>query len=211
MFYDRTEAGQKLASELNKYRKNKKVIVLAIPRGGVPVAFEVAKKLEAPLGLIIVRKLPMPDNPEAGIGAVSETGEIFWHPQAKIYSQEIIKKILAEQKKEIERRIKVLRKGEGLPKLKDKIVILIDDGLAMGSTMRAAIKTVKKEQTEKVVVAVPVAGKEILEVIKKLADEVVCLEVPPFFQAVAQVYENWHDLNDQEVIEIILSKENFLS
>jgi len=211
MFYDRTEAGQKLASELNKYRKNKKVIVLAIPRGGVPVAFEVAKKLEAPLGLIIVRKLPMPDNPEAGIGAVSETGEIFWHPQAKIYSQEIIKKILAEQKKEIERRIKVLRKGEGLPKLKDKIVILIDDGLAMGSTMRAAIKTVKKEQTEKVVVAVPVAGKEILEVIKKLADEVVCLEVPLFFQAVAQVYENWHDLNDQEVIEIILSKENFLS
>ena len=203
MFYDRTEAGQKLASELNKYRKNKKVIVLAIPRGGVPVAFEVAKKLEAPLGLIIVRKLPMPDNPEAGIGAISETGEIFWHPQAKLYPQEITAKILDEQKEEIKRRIKVLRKGEGLPKLKDKIVILIDDGLAMGSTMRAAIKTVKKEQAEKVVVAIPVAGREILKIIKSMADEVVCLEVPSFFQAVAQVYENWHDLNDREVIEIM--------
>jgi len=217
MFYDRTEAGKKLALKLNKYQKNKKVIVLAIPRGGVPVAFEVAKKLKVPLDLIIVRKLPMPDNPEAGIGAVSETGEIFWHPQAKLYPKEAIKKILSEQKEEIKRRIKVLRKGKGLAALKDKIVILIDDGLAMGSTMRAAIKTVKKEQAEKVVVAIPVAGREILKIIKSMADEVVCLEVPSFFQAVAQVYENWHDLSDQEVTEImgkrqcLLSKENFLS
>ena len=203
MFRNRTEAGKKLAEKLIKYKANKEAIILALPRGGVPVAFEGAKKLKIPIDLIIVRKLPIPDNPEAGIGALSETGEIVWQPQKESYPKDVIEEILIEQKKEIERRTKILRKGRDLPKLKNKIVILIDDGLAMGSTMMAALKTAKKEGAKKVVVAVPVAGKDVLERIKKEADEVVCLEVPLFFQAVAQVYENWYDLDDQEVLEIM--------
>ena len=203
MFRNRTEAGKKLAEKLIKYKANKEAIILALPRGGVPVAFEVAKKLKIPMDLIIVRKLPIPDNPEAGIGALSETGEIIWQPQKESYPKDVIEEILIEQKKEIERRTKILRKGRDLPKLKNKIVILIDDGLAMGSTMMAALKTAKKEGAKKVVVAVPVAGKDVLERIKKEADEVVCLEVPLFFQAVAQVYENWYDLDDQEVLKIM--------
>jgi len=203
MFRNRTEAGKKLAEKLIKYKANKETIILALPRGGVPVAFEVAKKLKIPIDLIIVRKLPIPDNPEAGIGALSETGEIVWQPQKESYPKDVIEEILIEQKKEIERRTKILRKGRDLPKLKNKIVILIDDGLAMGSTMMAALKTAKKEGAKKVVVAVPVAGKDVLERIKKEADEVVCLEVPLFFQAVAQVYENWYDLDDQEVLKIM--------
>jgi len=203
MFRNRTEAGKKLAEKLIKYKANKEAIILALPRGGVPVAFEGAKKLKIPIDLIIVRKLPIPDNPEAGIGALSETGEIVWQPQKESYPKDVIEEILIEQKKEIERRTKILRKGRDLPKLKNKIVILIDDGLAMGSTMMAALKTAKKEGAKKVVVAVPVAGKDVLERIKKEADEVVCLEVPLFFQAVAQVYENWYDLDDQEVLKIM--------
>ncbi len=203
MFYDRTEAGFKLAEKLAKYRGQKDAIVLAIPRGGVPVAFEAAKKLKIPLDLIIIRKLPMPDSPEAGIGAVSETGETVWQSQAEFYSKKTIEKILKEQGQEIKRRIKILRRGRKLPKLKDKTAILIDDGLAMGSTMEAAIKTAKKAKAAKVVVAVPVAGKETLAKIKDLADEVICLEAPIFFQAVAQVYENWYDLDDNEVLEIL--------
>ena len=203
MFRNRTEAGKKLAEKLIKYKANKEAIILALPRGGVPVAFEGAKKLKIPIDLIIVRKLPIPDNPEAGIGALSETGEIIWQPQKESYPKDVIEEILIEQKKEIERRTKILRKGRDLPKLKNKIVILIDDGLAMGSTMMAALKTAKKEGAKKVVVAVPVAGKDVLERIKKEADEVVCLEVPLFFQAVAQVYENWYDLDDQEVLKIM--------
>jgi len=203
MFRDRTEAGKKLAEKLIKYKANKEAIILALPRGGVPVAFEVAKKLKIPLDLIIVRKLPMPDNPEAGIGALSETGEIIWQPQKELYPENVVEEILIEQKKEIERRIKILRGGRKLQSLKNKIIILIDDGLAMGSTMKAALKTAKKEGAKKVVVAVPVAGKDVLERIKKEADEVICLEVPLFFQAVAQVYENWYDLDDQEVLEIM--------
>jgi len=203
MFRDRTEAGKKLAEKLIKYKANKEAIILALPRGGVPVAFEVAKKLKIPLDLIIVRKLPMPDNPEAGIGALSETGEIIWQPQKELYPENVVEEILIEQKKEIERRIKILRGGRKLQSLKNKIIILIDDGLAMGSTMKAALKTAKKEGAKKVVVAVPVAGKDVLERIKKEADEVICLEVPLFFQAVAQVYENWYDLDDQEGLKIM--------
>jgi len=203
MFRDRTEAGKKLAERLIKYKANKEVIILALPRGGAPVAFEVAKKLKLPLDLMMVRKLPMPDNPEAGIGALSETGEIVWQPQKEFYREEVVKKILAEQKQEVKRRIKILREGRKLPSLKNKIVILIDDGLAMGSTMEAAIKTAKAEGAKKVVLAVPVAGREVLARMKEMADEVICLEVPLFFQAVAQVYENWSDLEDKEVIAIM--------
>lgn len=203
MFHDRREAGERLAEKLKNYQHRKDVIILAIPRGGVPVAYEVAKSLDLPLDLIIIRKLPLPENPESGIGAVSETGKVVWHPVAQNYPPETREKILQEQKEEVKRRISKLRAGRVLPSIKNKTVILIDDGLAMGSTMSAAIATVRMKKAKKVIVAVPVAGAGVLKGIKKLADEVICLEVPVDFYAVAQAYENWYDLTDEEVIKIM--------
>jgi len=206
MFYNRQDAGERLAKKLRKYKDNKRTILLAIPRGGVAVAKEVAKQLNLPLDLIIVRKLPMPDNPESGIGAISEDGTLVWQPVKNFYPDYLVQKILEEQKKEIAKRIKILRKGKALLNLEDKIVILIDDGIAMGSTMEAAIKTVKNKGAKKVIVAVPVGGREILAKIKKLVDDLICLEIPQDFYAVAQVYKNWYDLSDEEVIKILREK-----
>jgi putative phosphoribosyl transferase len=203
MFIDRKDAGEKLASTLDKY-KNKNVLVLAIPRGGVEVGYYVAKYLNADFSLIITRKLPFPDNPEAGFGAVAEDGNIFIFDHfKKILPKEKIDEIIEEQKQEIKRRIDILRKGKPLPEISNRIVILIDDGIAMGSTMRCAIKLCKEKNASKTVVAVPVTGIETEKQIAKMVDEIIVLEKPLFFRAVAQVYENWYDISDEEVIEIL--------
>ncbi len=203
MFEDRKDAGKKLGRALERY-KNKKALVLAIPKGGVEVAAEVAKYLKAELSLLISRKLPYPDNPEAGFGAIAEDGSTFISKDANRWlSKEEIQKIKKEQEEEIKRRIKILRKGKPLPKISGRIVILVDDGLAMGSTMKAAIMLCKKKKVKKIIVAVPVSGENVAQRIKKLVDELIVLEKPTFFRAVAQVYRNWYDVSDKEVIEII--------
>ena len=203
MFKDRKEAGEKLAKRLEKY-KNKRVLVLAIPKGGVEVGYEVAKYLNADFSLVISRKLPLPYNPEAGFGAIAENGSSFIFNWAeKELSKSEIEKIKKQQKSEIKRRIKVLRKGKPLPKISGRIVILIDDGLAMGSTMIATIMLCKKKKAKKIIVAVPVAGESVADNIKKMVDEIIVLEKPKFFQAVAQAYENWYDVSDREVLEIM--------
>jgi putative phosphoribosyl transferase len=203
MFIDRKDAGVKLAKALDRY-KDKDVLVLAIPRGGVEVAYEVAKYLDAEFSLLISRKLPIPYNPEAGFGAIAEDGSTYIVSDAKRWlSKEEIEKIKKDQIDEIKRRINILRQGNPLPKIKDRTVILIDDGLAMGSTMRAAIELCKNEKAMRIIVAVPVAGKDVKNEIGKLVDEIIVLEMPLFFNAVAQVYLNWHDVTDNEVIEIL--------
>ncbi len=203
MFKDRKEAGKKLAKALEKY-KNKKVLVLAIPRGSIEVGYEVAKYLEADFSLVISRKLPLPYNPEAGFGAIAEDGSSFIFEWAKEeLSESEIKNIKREQKEEIRRRIKILRRGMPLPKISGRIVILVDDGLAMGATMIASIMLCKKKKAKKIIVAVPVSGADIAEEIKKEVDELIVLEKPKFFQAVAQVYEHWHDVSDKEVLDIM--------
>lgn len=203
MFEDRRDAGEKLAKALAKY-KDKDVLVLSIPRGGVEVGYQVAKYLNAEFSLIVTRKLPFPDNPESGFGAVAEDGSTFIYESYSYYlSEETINKIIREQKQEIERRIDVLRKGMPLPEVQNKTVILIDDGIAMGSTMSASIKLCKNRKAKKIVVAAPVSGEEMADKLGKMVDEVVILERPRFFQAVAQVYRNWYDVPDREVIEIL--------
>ncbi len=203
MFEDRKDAGEKLAKALAKY-KDKDVLVLSIPRGGVEVGYQVAKYLNAEFSLIVTRKLPFPDNPESGFGAVAEDGSTFIYESYSYYlSEETINKIIREQKQEIERRIDVLRKGRPLPEVQNKTVILIDDGIAMGSTMSASIKLCKNRKAKKIVVAAPVSGEEMADKLGKMVDEVVILERPRFFQAVAQVYRNWYDVPDREVIEIL--------
>ncbi len=203
MFEDRKDAGERLARALEKY-KSEDGLVLAIPRGGVEVAYEVAKYLGVDFSLLVARKLPYPHNLEAGFGAVAEDGSTFIFERAAAWlGRKRIEKITKEQLREIIRRIDVLRKGKPLPEISGRTVILVDDGLAMGSTMRAAIMLCKNKNAAKVVVAVPVAGREVANEIAGMVDELVVLEVPPFFQAVAQVYRNWYDVGDEEVLEIM--------
>ena len=163
-----------------------------------------AKYLNAELSLLISRKLPIPYNPEAGFGAIAEDGSIYIVPNTNRWlSKKQFEKIKKEQIDEIKRRINILRQGKPLPEIKDRTVILIDDGLAMGSTMRAAIELCKNKKARRIIVAVPVAGRDVKDEIGKLSDEIIVLEMPLFFNAVAQVYLNWHDVTDNEVIEIL--------
>lgn len=208
MFKDRKEAGEKLAKTLEEY-KDRDVLILAIPRGGVEVAYEVAKRVNAELSIIISRKLPFPDNPEAGFGAITEDGSIFMINGAELWiSENEIAKIIKEQKQEIKRRIKILRDGEDLPKIEGRDVILIDDGIAMGSTMMASIMLCKNRDAKEIIVATPVAGREVVEKIETLVDVMIILEMPIYFRAVAQIYENWYDVSDEEVIDILRKWKN---
>jgi putative phosphoribosyl transferase len=207
MFNDRKDAGQKLGKALINY-KGLDALVLAIPRGGVEVGYYVAEKLEIPLSLIVVRKLPFPLNPEAGFGAIAEDGSIFFVDSA--YSKKslkVTKEIIEGQKRELKRRIEDLRAGKPLPEISGKIVILVDDGIAMGSTMQAAIMLCRNRNAKKVVASAPVAGPATVKELDKVADDVVVLEKPPFFRAVAEVYRRWYDVGDGEVIRIMQKKQ----
>ncbi|NPV06749.1 MAG: phosphoribosyltransferase [Anaerolineae bacterium] len=203
MFEDRQDAGRRLASLLEHYR-DANAVVLAIPRGGVEVGYQVAVRLRAELDILVARKLPFPGNPEAGFGAVAEDGSTYiadyaarWFPPA------LVSRIVAEQRQESARRVNVLRGGRPLPPLEGRVVILVDDGLATGATMRAAIMLCRRRGAARIVVAVPVAGEDVVREMDALADEVVVVLTPPGFRAVAQVYRHWYDVGDEEVLAIL--------
>lgn len=199
MFVDRKDAGEKLAKSLKKYER-KDVIVLAIPRGGTEVGYEVAKELGARFNLLVTRKLPYPYNPESGFGAIAEDGTLIF--VSKPFSDQRIQEIIEEQEEEIKERIDKLRK-KSLPNFEDQILILVDDGIATGSTMKAAVEYCKKRNPKKIVVASPVSSERVRKEFDESVDEVVVLETPMNFRAVAQVYENWYDVSDEEVLEIM--------
>ncbi len=201
MFKDRQDAGQQLALALGAY-KDKDALVLAIPRGGVEVGYYVACAIHAEMAIVVSRKLPYPDNSEAGFGAIAEDGSLFIFEDALGFlGREEIDRIIEEQKRELKRRVHVFRKDEPLPEIKGRTVIIVDDGIAMGSTVRATIALCKNKKAKKIVVASPVAGPDVAESLTKIVDETVILEKPAFFQAVAQVYRNWYDVPDSEVLE----------
>jgi len=203
MFKNRKDAGQKLGVTLQKY-KDSNPLVLAIPRGGVELGYEVAKALQCDLSLIICRKLPYPQNPESGFGAIAEDGSVYINQMAAAYVSEYeIERIIAEQSEEIQRRIQTLRNGNPLPQIKDRTVILVDDGIAMGSTMHTAVTLCRKHEAKNIIVAVPVASARAIEKFSQMADEVIVLESPDDFHAVAQVYENWYDVSDEEVMDLL--------
>lgn len=209
MFRDRQDAGQKLGRALKAY-KNCEGVVLAIPRGGVEVGRYVAECLELPLSIIVVRKLPFPDNPEAGFGAIAEDGSTYFDNRVfKILPSNTVERIVEEQKLEIRRRIKVLREGESLPALKGRTVILVDDGIAMGSTIRAAVMLCKNSRAGRIVAAAPVAGPGTASELAETVDDVVVIEKPAFFRAVAEVYENWYDVSDEEVLRILQEADEY--
>jgi predicted phosphoribosyltransferase len=203
VFRDRQDAGRKLAAALEEY-KDKGVLVLAVPKGGIEVGYEIACRLNAGFSVIVSRKLPFPDNPESGFGAVAEDGSLYLIEEAEHWlPKETMDGILAAQKKEIRRRVALLRKNEPLPEIKHKTVILVDDGIAMGSTMRASILLCRHKGAGTIIVAAPVAGEDVARDIEKTVDRIVILEKPAFFHAVAQVYENWYDVPDREALEIL--------
>ena len=208
VFKDRREAGWLLAQKLSGY-KDVNGIVLGIPSGGVPVAAEIAKALGLPLDVIIVRKIQLPDNTEVGFGAVGPDGEVSLNTnlisQLRLTEEEVKKQIQITVDT-IKRRNELLREGRQFPFLKDKVVIIVDDGLASGYTMLSAVDFIKRRKPEKVVVAVPTAPKGTVDLILPQVDEVVCLNVRSgFIYAVADAYEKWYDLDDEEVISTLRS------
>jgi putative phosphoribosyl transferase len=212
IFKNRVEAGQKLAEKLKNYKDKKDIIILALPRGGVVTAYAVAKELNLPLDLVVPRKIGAPFNEEYAIGAITESGEGIFDQEAIATvgaTKEYLDKKITEEKKEALRRLKTYRKNRPPLDLKDKTVIIIDDGIATGLTMRAAIKSVKEKNAKKIIVAVPVTAKESLETVKKEVDEVIYLDAPEYFGAVGAFYENFGQTTDEEVIDLMEKSKNF--
>jgi putative phosphoribosyl transferase len=203
MFKNRKDAALQLAKALEKYR-NTGAIVLGIPRGGAETAYYVAEYLNADFSLLISRKLGHPDNPEYAIGAIAEDGSIYLNESA-LYelSQDTIDTLAEQQEKEIKRRINILRNGEPLPAIQDKTVILVDDGIATGATLYAAINMCKKQGAGKIVVAAPVSGRNKKIELMKEVDEVVILSTPGFYHAVSQAYESFYNLTDEEALNFM--------
>lgn len=202
-FRNRQEAGQLLAAALEGKLRHED-IVLAIPRGGAAVGLEVARAFGCAFALVVARKLPSPGNPEFGFGAVAEDGSTFMlDAYAATLPPEDVERIIEEQRREIKRRIDALRGGEALPPLAGRTVCIVDDGIAMGSTMRASIELCRNAKARRVIAAAPVADADVAEDLRALADDVVILTTPRLFRAVAQVYEDWYDVPDHEVRAIM--------
>jgi putative phosphoribosyl transferase len=203
MFYDRKDAAIHLAKALVEY-KDKGAVVLGIPRGGAETAYYVAKYLHAELSLIISRKLGHPGNPEYAMGALAEDGSVHMNGQALWdVAQEDIDEVVSRQQIEIGRRINLLRKGEPLPDLRDKIVLIVDDGIATGSTIMAAIEMCRKKDAAKIVVAAPVCGSKVKAELRSMADDVVILETPEPYHAVSQVYASFDQVSDEEALGLM--------
>ncbi len=207
IFMDRDEAGKTLARALSNYG-GQDIIVLGIPRGGVAVAYQVAGELGAPLDAIVVRKIPVPWNPEAGFGAVGPDGAVTINEEIMPYlalSSKAVSRLAADVYEEIRRRMMAYRDDKPWPSLKGRVVILVDDGLATGVTMLAAIKSVRNQGAAKVVVASPVASAAGVKLVQPHADDMVCLYVHPeeYPFAVASFYRHWTDMTDGEVVDYL--------
>lgn len=209
MFKNRTEAGKKLAQELQEYQ-DKSCLVLAIPRGGVVVGREIADFLSCPLDVISVKKLGAPGNQELAIGAVGTEEESLYKNEKLIEELRIeddyLEKEMKEKRLEAERRERVFRGNRKEVEVKDKIVILVDDGAATGATLKAAIKEIWAKNPEKVIVALPLSSKELKIELEGMVDEVVILDTPEPFFAVGQGYEEFEQVSDREVVNILDNK-----
>jgi putative phosphoribosyl transferase len=207
LFSNRAEAGQRLAQELKKYAGRNDVIVLGLPRGGVPVAYEVARKLGVPLDVFIVRKLGVPGFEELAVGAIASGGVRVLNEdvvRALPNAQELIESITAKETAELERREQSYRDRRPPPQLENQTVILVDDGLATGATMRAAVTALRQRRAARIVVAVPVGAPDTCRELEKEADEIVCFTAPAWFQAVGQYYEDFSQTSDDEVRDLLV-------
>jgi putative phosphoribosyl transferase len=205
-FRDRAEAGRALARVLSHYAGRDDVIVLALPRGGVPVAAEVAKELRAPLDVFLVRKLGVPGHEELAMGAIASGGVLVLEEGVLRWlgiSEEQVQRALTRELDELRRREAAYRNGRPLPDLKGKTVILVDDGLATGASMQAAARAVRRHQPARIVIAVPVASRATCDQFRDDVDEVVCAVTPEPFYAVGNWYEEFSQTSDEEVRELL--------
>lgn len=206
MFKNRNEAGKLLAKKLAAYAKKKDVIVIGLPRGGVVLSYEIARALDVLMDVVVAKKLAMPGNPEAAIGAVTADGKLFLDRDAidslKI-EQDYIDNEIAQKKEEAERRQTLYRADRSQLTLKNKIVILVDDGVATGSTMRAAIESVNAQEPKELVLAIPVAPPEFVKTIAPTVDKIICLKTPEQFVAVGAFYKHFEQIEDDEVMRML--------
>lgn len=205
-FKDRQEAGQKLVPKLKKYKDKTDVVVLGLPRGGIVLSYEVAKSLNIPMDLVVPRKIGAPNNEEFAIGAIAEDGEaVFDEGTISLYGigQDYIDKEVEKERKEARRRLKKYRGDRPPLDLKNKVALVIDDGIATGSTMLAAIKSVKAKGAKKIVVAVPTVARDSIKLIEAEVDEFIYLDAPLFFGSVGEFYETFGQTEDEEVVELM--------
>jgi putative phosphoribosyl transferase len=205
-YKNREHAGQILAKALQAYANQQDVIVLALPRGGVPVGFQIAEALKAPLDVLIVRKLGLPGYGELAMGALAMGGLVVFNPDIvsgySISDQEV-KDVMDREQRELTRREQVYRGNRPFPDIKDKIVILVDDGIATGATMRAAIKSIHEFKPARLIVAVPVADKAVVNNLKPTVDEFICTMTPESLYAVGAWYEDFSQTEDEEVYTLL--------
>ena len=206
LFRDRTDAGRQLAAKLAAYADRSDVLVLALPRGGVPVAFEVARELHAPLDVFLVRKLGVPGHEELAMGAIASGGvRVLNEDVVRMLriSDDVIDAVGAEERQELERRERTYRGNRPAPDVRGRTVILVDDGLATGSTMRAAIAALRQQRPARIVVAVPVGAPETCAEFQGEADEAVCARTPEPFYAVGLWYGDFSQTTDEEVHDLL--------
>ncbi len=205
-FRNRTEAGRVLAADLARYEGRPDLIVLALPRGGVPVGHEVARALGAPLDVFLVRKLGLPGHEELAMGAIA-SGDIRLINEEVVRAYDVsdadIEAVTAVEQQELERRERIYRDNRPLPPLRGRTVIVVDDGLATGATMRVAVLALRQESPSRIVVAVPVAAAETCDEFRTLVDDVVCAETPSPFYAVGLWYEDFAQTTAEEVHDLL--------
>jgi predicted phosphoribosyltransferase len=210
-FHDRIDAGRRLAERLDRFARQPDVVVLGLPRGGIPVANEVAARLGAPLDVFLVRKLGVPGHAELAMGAIAEGG-------VEVLSRDLIhelgipdalvERVAVRERLELERRDALYRGNRGAVPVRDRTVILVDDGLATGSTMQAAILALRQRAPKRIIVAVPVGARETCQTLAQSADEVICVATPEPFNAVGLWYDDFSQTSDEEVRRLLESGDN---
>ena len=205
-FHNRSDAGRRLAAALEQYATSPNLLVLALPRGGVPVGYEIARALNAPLDVMLVRKLGVPGHEELAMGAIASGGiRILSEDIIAAFGvpERVIATVAANEEAELERRERTYRDSQPLPVIRDRIIILVDDGLATGSTMRAAAAALRSQQPERLIVAVPVAPSETCAALSREVDEVYCLITPEPFFSVGTWYEDFSQVTDEEARSLL--------
>ena len=201
-FRDRREAGVELASQLSHYASDPEVVVLALPRGGVPVAYEIARSLRAPLDVFEVRKLGVPGHEELAMGAIGSGGGFYLNDEvieALRIGRTELEETIARERTELERRAKVYRDSRPRPEIRGKTIVLVDDGVATGASAIAAIRSLRAAGVGRIVLAIPVGPIETCEILRGLVDELVCLQIPEHFHAVGYAYAQFGQVGDEEV------------